>query len=73
MNKTIVTHLKDKDDNLVGFRVQTKKEDFSIPVVDVRISEAQRLKAGNILKERRATQGSKFIRTSYSLIGRKYN
>lgn len=73
MNKTIVTHLKDKNDDLIGIRVQTKKDDFNIPVLDVRRSEDTRRKVNVFRKDANAHRGSKFMKTTYSLWGYRYN
>lgn len=72
MNKTEISNLKDKDDNIVGIRVQTAEKDFTIPVMDVRVSDGMRRKAIQFMKEQNAYHGSKFLNPSYSLWGYKY-
>lgn len=77
MKKTIVNNLVHEYEpgvnTVVGIQVETNKETFTIPVVDVRTSENHRKKATKIIKNRNAHQGSKFMKTSYSLWGYKYN
>jgi hypothetical protein len=73
MKKTEVSHLKDKDDNLVGIKVKTEEETFTVPVVDVRLSENKRNAAKAIIKAANIQRGSKHMKTSYSLWGYKYN
>lgn len=72
-NKTVVTNLKNSDDQLVGIHVKTHEDEFTVPVVDVRRSEDQRRKAKRIMKESNRAKGSKFIRPSYSWYGYSYN
>lgn len=73
MNKTIVTHLKNKDQQIVGIRVKTNDDEFDIPIVDVRHSEAKRIKAKAMMKAANAQRGSKFIGTAFSGSDLKYN
>lgn len=60
-------HIKDKNDNVVGIRVETAKETFVIPVVDVRV-DRKRVEAF----EARNKRESKFFKPSYSLFGYRY-
>lgn len=78
MKKTTVTHLTREftpgTTTLVGIQVETEEDGkFVIPVVDVRVSPAARQKAESILKNSRASQGSKFFSPSFSVLGRSYN
>lgn len=72
MKKTIVTNLKDKSDNVIGIRVETLKETFTIPVLDVRRSDGTRRRANEFIKDANAHRGSKFLKPSYSLYGYRY-
>lgn len=63
---TKISHLKDKSDNVVGIRVKTAKETFTIPVVDVRVSEDKRCKANQMIKEANRQRGSRFINNKFS-------
>lgn len=60
------TLLKDANDNLVGIRVETRKDTFTIPVADVRVN---RERAEKILK---AQNKSKYMKPTYSLMGYSY-
>lgn len=73
MNKTKINHLLDKNDNLVGIEVETRKETFVVPVVDVRLGDSKRRKANQILKDANIKRGSKFMKQTFSLWGYKYN
>lgn len=69
---TQISHLKDKDDNTIGVKVVTRKEEFVTPVIDVRISNDKRRRAAAFVKDANTTRGSKFLKPSYSLWGYKY-
>ncbi len=57
---------------IVAIKAQSKKNgEFFIPVLDVR-NETGRF-VDSVSKESNAVKGSKYIRKSYSLIGRAYN
>lgn len=70
---TKVYNLLNKKDEVIGINVETKKESFTIPVVDVRRSDDQRRKANQILKAANIHKGSKFFSPSYSWLGYSYN
>lgn len=59
----------DSNNNIVGIQVDTEKESFVVPIVDVRRDRGRVegiLKAGNIHR------GSKFLQPSYSVDGHRY-
>jgi len=54
MKKTVVSQLKNNDDQLIGINVKTEEETFTIPVADVRRNREHVdaiIKASNIRKE----------------------
>ena len=71
------THLtqefKPGEKTLVGIKVETPKETFIIPVVDVRTSERHREAAEDIIKQSNIFKGSRFFKQSYSWYGFSYN
>ena len=77
MRKTKVTHLtkeyQEGVKTLVGIKVETEDDKFVIPVVDVRVNEDHRRMAEQITKSSNGHKGSKFMKQSYSLLGRSYN
>lgn len=60
-------YLKDKNDNVVGISIETEKEVFTIPVVDVRVNR----KRAEAFEKSQQT-GSKFFKPSCSLLGHRY-
>lgn len=70
MKKTIVSHLKNKDDQLIGIHVKTEEEKFTIPVADVRRNRKQ---VDAIIKASNIQRGSRFFKESYSGMGYSYN
>lgn len=63
-------NLIDRNGNIVGIKVETDKETFTVPVFDVRIN---RKAAEGFEKQQRTAAGSKYFRPSYSLGGYSYN
>ena len=52
-----------------GVKVETDKESFVVPIVDV---TKNRVKANAILKADTINKGSRFLKPSYSVLGRSY-
>lgn len=76
MRKTKVSNLvvgEGEEKRVVGIKVETHDDEFTIPVVDVRVSPEQRKRAERILKASRTQTGSKFMKPSYSMMGYSYN
>lgn len=77
MRKTKVSHLTQEyipgEKTLVGIRVETEDDKFTIPVVDVRTSPKHRDRVEEIIKQVNTTKGSKFFNASYSFMGYSYN
>jgi hypothetical protein len=73
MKKTEVTHLHNNKNQLVGIKVKTDLETFTVPVLDVRRSEDERQIVEKFIKAERSHSGSKFFKPSYSLLGYSYN
>lgn len=67
---TKTTHLQNKDGEIVGIKVETLKETFTVPVLDVR---RNREIAELVLKGANIAKGSKYIKPSYSWYGYSYN
>lgn len=70
MKKPTLSHLVNKNNELVGIRIETEKETFTIPLADVRRNRKQ---VDKIIKASNIQQGSKYIKPSYSVAGYHYN
>lgn len=55
-----------------GIQVKTSKEEFVIPVIDVRDGQHERNKVNTIIKNLNFHSGSKYMRPSYSVRGLSY-
>ena len=64
-----VSTLKQEGKASYGIKVETEKETFVIPVVDVRDGDEARNQGERILK---AANQSRFMRPSFSEMGRSY-
>lgn len=73
MKQTKIFNLLDKQNDLVGVRAETYKEEFVIPVVDVRKSDKHRERAARMQKAVNIKNGSKFFKPTYSGMGYSYN
>jgi hypothetical protein len=62
-------NLINKNKQLVGYKIETDKDSFIIPVVDVRRNEDQRRIAERMVKN---NNRSKFMHPSFSQIGLSY-
>lgn len=75
--KTKISHLTKEfvpgEKTLVGIKVETGNEKFTIPVVDVRTSDRHRERVEEIIKQSNISRGSKFFNPSYSGMGYSYN
>lgn len=66
---TKISHLKKENKFSYGIKVETEKDAFVIPVVDVRDGEDARRKAENIIKSQNK---GKFMQPSFSVMGYSY-
>lgn len=66
------TYLLDSEKLLVGIGIETNKDKFIIPVVDVRRSEDKRRIANKINKASNAHRGSKYMKPSFAQHGLSY-
>ena len=64
------TNLFNKDNQLIGIKVETDKEQFIIPVADVRRNRGL---VESIIKASNISKGSKFFKPSFSILGYSYN
>lgn len=62
-----------QNDSLVGIKVESSKETFTIPIVDVRNGFSQRERADEMIKQENIQRGSKYFSPSTSLMGYSYN
>lgn len=69
---TKVTTLKKENQLSHIIRVETAKDTFDIPVLDVRDGLPARSRANGILKARNYRTGSRFMKPSYSVGGNSY-
>lgn len=61
------SYVKNKAGDIIGIAVETAKDTFVIPVVDVRVN-----RAAVEAFEKRTNKASKFFAPSYSILGYKY-
>lgn len=69
MKNTVVSHLRNEKDELVGIKVKTYDDEFTIPVLDVRRSEGERRVVNNMIKQ---TNRSKYLQPSFGSGGGSY-
>ena len=68
-NVNALTKGEGEDKMIIGIQVETDKDSFVIPVIDVRASEDARRIANQMGKQ----VGSKFMKESFSVLGYSYN
>lgn len=66
---TKITHLKKENKLSYGIKVETEKETFIVPVIDVRDGESERSAVKSMIK---AQNKSKFMNPSFSVLGHSY-
>lgn len=70
---TKVTILKKDNIKSYGIKVSTEKNGtFVVPVIDVRDGEGARKDADILQKNKRATQGSKYLQRTFGAAGGSY-
>lgn len=69
MKHTKVTVLPVENKRSYGIKVETDKQDFIIPVIDVRDGEEERKKVNQMIK---ASNRSKYTQPSFSVCGNSY-
>lgn len=62
-----------QSDALIGIKVESHNETFTIPIVDVTKSYSQRERAEEMIKENNIQRGSRFFKPSFSVLGHSYN
>ena len=72
-SKKAILHVVKQSDALIGIKVQTLDETFTIPIIDVRNGYSQRERAEEMVKANSIQNGSKYFKPSYSVLGYSYN